>query len=170
MQLHPQATQDQSVFQYPLQFKQVKIEAKTVNDYLEKIPEDRKKAIEEVRKVVLANLPEGYEEVIQYNMISYVIPLQRYPTTYNKQPLALLSIGSQKNHMALYMNNVYSDEVLRDWFLEAYKATGKRLDMGKSCVRFRKLENLPLEVIGEAVSRTSVERMIELYEKAKGIK
>jgi len=147
----------------------MKIEAKTVDEYLMKLPDDRREAIKIVRDIVLKHLPEGYEEVMQYNMISYVVPLSIYPVTYNKQPLALLSIGSQKNHMALYMNNIYSDKEVGEWFVNSYKATGKRLDMGKSCVRFKKIEDLPLELIGEAVSKTSMDKMITIYEKGKGI-
>lgn len=147
----------------------MKIEAKTIDEYLMKLPDDRREAIKIVRDIVLKHLPEGYEEVMQYNMISYVVPLSKYPVTYNKQPLALLSIGSQKNHMALYMNNIYSDKEVREWFVNSYKATGKRLDMGKSCVRFKKIGDLPLELIGEAVSKTSMDKMITIYEKVKGI-
>lgn len=140
---------------------------KQVLEYLNNLPTDRKEALKKVREVVLQNLPEGYTEQIQYGMISYVIPLEKYPNTYNKQPLVLLTIGNQKNYMSLYMNNIYADPELRNWFINAYENSGNKLDMGKSCVRFKKLENLPLEVIGEAVSRTSVQEFIQLYEEAK---
>lgn len=145
----------------------MKIEATTVDEYLSKVPEERKKTFEELRKLILKNLPEGYVECMQYNMISYVVPFEKFPITYNKQPLCYLSLGYQKNHMALYMNNIYSDPELNSWFVEEYKATGKRLDMGKSCVRFRKIDNLPLDVIEKAIAATPVDKFIEIYKHAK---
>ncbi|MCK9485262.1 MAG: DUF1801 domain-containing protein [Dehalococcoidia bacterium] len=105
---------------------------------------------------------------MQYGMISYVVPLSRFPDTYNKQPLALASLASQKNDKALYLNNVYGDDSQEAWFKEAYRATGKRLDMGKSCVRFRHLEDLPLEVVGEAIERTPVEDFVARYAAGRG--
>ena len=105
---------------------------------------------------------------MQYGMISYVIPLARYPKTYNKQPLAYLSLAAQKRHMSIYLMGVYCDAETESWFVQRYRDSGKRLDMGKSCVRFRTLEDLPLDLIGEAVSRTSVEDFIERYETARG--
>ncbi len=148
----------------------MKIEASTIEEYLSKLPEDRRDALTQLRKLILENLPEGYKEVYQYGMISYVIPLETFPNTYNKLPLAYLSLASQKNHMSLYMNNVYSDPDLSEWFIKEYKASGKRLDMGKSCVRFRKLENLPLDVIAKAISHTSVDEFLSQYKHAKKIK
>lgn len=146
----------------------MRIEANSIGEYLDKLPEDRKAAIEAVRSVILENLPDGYVECLQYGMISYVVPLEVFPKTYNKQPLALLSLANQKNYMSLYMNNIYSDEETQKWFVDEYKKSGKRLDMGKSCVRFRKLDNLPLDLIGKAVAKTSVEEFIEMYRKARG--
>ncbi|MEX2230039.1 MAG: DUF1801 domain-containing protein [Dehalococcoidia bacterium] len=142
-------------------------DAPTVAEYLAQLPEDRRKALKEVRAAIRAHLPPDYEEVMQFGMISYVIPLKRYPKTYNKQPLALASLASQKHYMAVYLNNVYGDPALESWFTEAYRATGKRLDMGKSCVRFRHLDDLPLAVIGEAVARTPVESLLERYEASR---
>ncbi len=135
--------------------------AKTVETYLEELSEERLSVISQVRKVILDNLPEGYEKVMQYGMISYIIPFEIFPDTYNKQPLAYMSLASQKNHMSLYMNNIYSDKKLKEWFVEEFEIAGKKLDMGKSCVRFRKLEHLPLEIIGKAVAHTSVEEFIK---------
>ena len=140
--------------------------AKTVQEYLSDLPNDRLEAIETVRDVILANLPEGFEETINWGMITYQVPLSRYPDTYNKQPLMLAALGSQKNHMAVYLTGVYADPESRSQFTEAYKATGKRMDMGKSCVRFRKLDDLPVELIGGAIAEYSVDEFIELIEKA----
>ena len=137
--------------------------ATTVAQYLEELPPERRDRIEEVRKAVLNHLPEGYEEVMQWGMISYVIPLERFPTTYNKLPLAIASLASQKNYIALYLNNVYTDPKMYEWFTDSYKATGKRLDIGKSCVRFRTLNDLPIEVEGQAIAATPVDRFIEQY-------
>ena len=116
----------------------VKSDAPTVESYLAELPPERREALEAVREVILANLPQGYEECMVFGMIGYVIPLSRYPKTYNNQPLALAALASQKRHMAVYLNNVYGDPETLEWFTSAYEASGKRLDMGKSCVRFTK--------------------------------
>jgi hypothetical protein len=105
---------------------------------------------------------------MQYGMISYIVPLKRYPETYNKQPLANVSLASQKNHMAVYLMGIYGDEKQRSWFEREYKKTGKRMDVGKCCVRFKKLEDLPLEIIGKSVGAMSVDDFIAMYEKARG--
>ena len=144
-----------------------KSSAATVADYLDSLPSDRRAAIEEVRQAILDSLPDGYVEVMQWGMISYVIPLERFPKTYNKLPLAIASLASQKNYMALYLNNVYMDPELYEWFTASYEATGKRLDMGKSCVRFRTLDSLPLELVGQVISATPVDRFVEQYVEAR---
>jgi hypothetical protein len=141
--------------------------AKTVDEYLKELPENRRSAISELRDVILKNLPDGYVETMQYGMISYIIPFEIFPKTYNKQPLAYLSLASQKNYMSLYMNNIYSDPKLKEWFFEEFEKSGKNLDMGKSCVRFRNLNQLPLDVIGKAVAHTSVDEFIEIYKHAR---
>ena len=144
--------------------------ATTVRDYLAELPPERRKAIQEVRKVIKKNLPKGYKEVMQYGMIIYVVPLKRYPQGYlndKKTPLPYASLASQKNHMAVYLMSIYGDKKLLSWFNKAYKASGKKQDMGKSCVRFRKLENLPLDVIGQAIAKVSVDDLIKMYETAR---
>jgi uncharacterized protein YdhG (YjbR/CyaY superfamily) len=140
----------------------------TVEEYLAEQSLERREALAEVRRVILENLPEGYAEVMQYGMISYVIPLARYSKTYNKQPLAYISLAAQKNYMSIYLMGVYSDPESESWFVQRYRDSGKRLDMGKACVRFRTLNDLPLDLVGESVSRTSVEDFIERYETARG--
>ena len=145
----------------------VKSDAATVEEYLASLPDDRREAIGAVRRVVLENLPPGYEECMAFGMIAWVVPLSRYPDTYNKQPLALASLASQKRHLALYLNNVYSDEDTREWFTSTCAASGKRLDMGKSCVRFKRLDDLPLDVVGRAIARTSVDDFLAHYEAAR---
>ncbi|NNC80987.1 MAG: DUF1801 domain-containing protein [Acidimicrobiales bacterium] len=145
----------------------VQSSATTVKDYLAELPEERRKAISKVRAVIRKNLPKGIVETMNWGMITYEIPLKTVPDTYNGKPLMYAGLASQKNHMAVYLSNVYADPEITEWFLDAYKATGKKLDMGKSCVRFKKLENLPLEVIGEAIAHTSLEDFVELYDNAR---
>ena len=142
-------------------------DAKTVEEYLQTLPTDRREAISAVRKVILENLPEGYVEYMNWGMICYAIPLSRYPKTYNKQPLGIAALASQKHHMSLYLMTVYGDKNTEAWFHERYRASGKKLDMGKSCVRFRKLDDLPLDLVGETIGRVSVDHYIELYERSR---
>jgi hypothetical protein len=141
--------------------------AATVEQYLSELPGDRLVAIEAVREVILHNLPEGFEEVMNWGMITYQVPSSRYPDTYNKKPLMMAALASQKNHMAVYLTGVYADEVSRSKFQAAYEATGKRMDMGQSCVRFRSLDELPLDLIGEAVAEYSVDEFIALSNRAR---
>jgi hypothetical protein len=142
--------------------------AKTVDEYLASLPEDRRSAIGAVRNVILSNLPEGYAECIQYGMIAYVVPHSLYPAGYHcdpSKPLQYAALASQKNHMALYLMTVYGDPATEQWLRKAYAAAGKKLDMGKSCVRFKKLENLPLEVIGQVIARVPVRAYIDRVEQ-----
>jgi hypothetical protein len=141
--------------------------ATTVADYLAELTPERQALVEMLREAVVTNLPEGYEERMQYGMISYVIPLERYPKTYNGQPLGYISLGAQKNYVSLYLMGVYGKESEREWFLAEWDRTGKRFDMGKSCVRFRKTGDVPLELIGEAVGRVSVEDYLAVYEASR---
>ena len=142
-------------------------EAKTVEEYIKELPEDRRDQIKAVRKVILENLPKGYEEVMNWGMITYQVPLETYPDTYNKRPLMYAALASQKRHMALYLTGIYMSDDSRQQFEEAYRATGKRYDVGKSCVRFRKLEDLPLELIGESIGTYDVEEFVAGVEEAR---
>ena len=142
-------------------------EAKTVDEYLAELPEARREDVGGLRNIILDNLPEGYGETMQYGMISYIIPLERYPKTYNGQPLAIFSLASQKNYISLYLMNVYSDRETESWFVEGFRASGKKLNMGKSCVRFKSLDHLPLDLIGKAIARTPVDEFIERYEASR---
>ncbi len=141
--------------------------ATPIDDYLAALPPDRQKAIATVREVIRNNLPEGIEESFQFGMIAYQIPLSRYPRTYNGLPLTVAALASQKGHMALYLMSVYGDPATRAWFEEAYAASGKKLRMGKSCVRFRALEDLPLDVVGQAIAQVSVDAFLAAYESAQ---
>lgn len=142
-------------------------DAATVAEYLNELPDDRRAAIEEVREVILANLPDGYIETMNWGMISYGIPLERYPDTYNKQPLGYAALASQKNYMSLYLMHVYADAAQLEDFTSRYRASGKKLDMGKSCVRFKSVDDLPLDLIGEVIAGCSVEQMIANYEASR---
>jgi uncharacterized protein YdhG (YjbR/CyaY superfamily) len=141
-------------------------DATTVDQYLAELPAERRADIERVRQVVLDNLPDGFEEAMNWGMITYQVPLETYPDTYNKQPVMYAALASQKNYMAVYLMGIYSAEGRRDRFEAAYKATGKRFDVGKSCVRFRKLDDLPLELIGETIASMSVDDVIAALEQA----
>jgi len=141
--------------------------AKTVNEYISNLPADRRMYIEQVRKVILNNLPEGYEEVINWGMITYQIPLDRYPDTYNGEPLMYAALASQKNHMALYLIGIYLHNTLRRQFENEYKATGKKMNLGKSCVRFKTIDDLPLDVIGKAIAAFDVDSFIKNTEQAR---
>lgn len=141
--------------------------AKTVKQYLDELPPDRRSAIDQVRTVILRNLDPVIEEGMQYGMIGYSIPHNVYPPGYHcdpKQPLPFVCLASQKNYMSLYLGCVYGNAAEERWFKQAWARTGKKLDMGKSCVRFKKLGDLPLDVIGESIRRVSAQKFIEQYE------
>lgn len=144
----------------------------TVDEYLAALPEDRREALEAVRRVILENLDDGYEEGIQYGMIGYYVPHSVYPAGYHvdpKQPVPFAALASQKRHMALHLMGLYvggEENEHVDWFREAWQAAGQKLDMGKSCVRFRKLEDVPLEVVGEAIRRLPAREFLERYRAA----
>jgi len=145
-------------------------EATTVNQYLAELPADRREAIEAVRGVILENLPGGYVEAMNWGMITYQIPLDMYADTYNGQPLLFAALASQKNHMAVYLTGIYISDEAREQFEAAYRETGKRFDVGKSCVRFRKLDDLPLDLIGDTIASVPVERLIARVEEAGSVR
>ena len=144
-------------------------DAASVQAYLAELPEDRREIVEAVRAVILEHLPTGFEEGMQYGMIGYYVPLERYPVTYNGQPLGVAALASQKRHLSLYLMGIYGDDGESSWFRERWAETGKKLDMGKSCVRFRRLDDLALDVVGEAIARTSVDDFIAVYERSRGL-
>ncbi len=145
----------------------VQSKAATVEQYLEELPPDRREVVSAVRETILENLPEGYAETMNWGMISYEIPLEEYPETYNGQPLGYLALASQKRHISLYMMGVYQDPEQEAALTAAYEREGKKMDMGKSCVRFRKLEDIPIETIGELIRSTPPEAMIARYEASR---
>jgi hypothetical protein len=145
-------------------------EANTVNEYLKSLPEERRKVILIVRKVILKNLPTGFVESMNYGMISYQVPLSVYPNTNNKQPLMIAALASQKNYMAVHLMGIYLSGESRVSFETAYKATGKKLDAGKGCVRFKNLDDLPLDVIGEVIASITLEKYISFIENWQRIR
>jgi uncharacterized protein YdhG (YjbR/CyaY superfamily) len=139
--------------------------ADTVKQYLNELPNDRKKAISIVRQTILENLPYGYDEVINWGMITYEVPLETYPNTYNGKPLMYAALASQKNHMAVYLMGCYMEPENRNEFEKAYNKSGKRFDAGKSCIRFKKIDDLPLDLLGKTIASMDVNEFIELVEK-----
>ena len=137
--------------------------AATVDEYLAELSEDRRAVVSTVRDVVLRSLPEGYREGMSWGMICYEIPLERYPDTYNKQPLGYVALAAQKNYYALYLS-VYQDPEGESWLRREFEKRGKKLDMGKSCLRFRRLDDLPMDVIEQVVASITPEQYIARYE------
>lgn len=137
--------------------------------YIEELPEDRKECITKLRKVILDNLPEGFEEVMSYGMLGYVVPHSLYPNGYHcspQLPLPFVNLASQKAHIAVYHSGIYASPELLDWFTKEYPKHSKlKLNMGKSCIRFKKPEHIPYELIGELMTKMTPEEWIALYEK-----
>jgi hypothetical protein len=144
-----------------------KSNAQTVEEYLQELPEYRRDTIKEIRQLILDNLPDGYEETINWGMISYEIPLDHYPDTYNDQPLNYLGLAAQKNHNALYLMPVYQDEELQDWLEEEFEKANKKMDMGRSCLRFNTVNDLPLNSIAKIISHQTPDEFIETYEETR---
>jgi uncharacterized protein YdhG (YjbR/CyaY superfamily) len=142
----------------------MKSKASTVKEYVDGLPAERRPAIQAVLRTIRKNLPAGYEERLTWGMPCWQVPLRVFPDTYNGQPLMYAALASQKNHMAVYLVNVYGSPVLRKELEAGFKAAGKKLDMGKSCIRFKKVEDLALEVIATAFKRMPVKKWIEVYE------
>ena len=145
----------------------VSSKAATVADYLAELPEDRRAEIERVRDLVNEALPEGYREGMGFGMIGWVVPLERYPDTYNKQPLAYAALAAQKNSNSLYLNCVYASKERTERLKAAFGAAGKKLDMGKSCIRFKQADDLALDAIRDEIASTTPDEFIRIYEEAR---
>lgn len=145
----------------------VQSSAHTVQEYLQELPAERGAVIEHVRRLILKHLPEGYREAMNWGMISYEIPLETYPETYNGKPLGYLALAAQKNHYALYLMSIYQTPELETQLKAAYKQAGMKLDMGKCCLRFKRLDQLHEEAIAEIISQTSPEEFIARYEQSR---
>ena len=144
------------------------IEAKSPEEYISKVPADRKEAMTKLRQTILKNLPKGFSEGMNYGMIGYFVPHSLYPAGYHcdpKQPLPFMNIASQKNYIAVYHMGMYAKKELLDWFTKEYpKHTNKKLDRGKSCLRFKKVEDIPYKLIGELTKKMSSAEWIKIYE------
>ncbi|MFV0604748.1 MAG: DUF1801 domain-containing protein [Niabella sp.] len=144
--------------------------ATTVKDYLKSIPADRQEVFNTLRNVIIQNIPEGFEEAINYGMIGYVVPHTIYPDGYHctpNLPLPFMGIASQKNFIALYHMGIYADKKLYDWFVSSYpKYCKTKLDMGKSCIRFKKTNSIPYELIGQLCQKMTVQEWISVYENS----
>lgn len=144
--------------------------AQSPNEYLKEVPIERKPALEQLRKTILDNLPKGFEEGMSYGMIGYYVPHSIYPKGYHcdtKLPLPFMSFASQKNSINFYHMGIYANKELYNWFVSQYpKYSKKKLDIGKSCMRFKKVEDIPFQLIGELVKKISVQNWIETYEIA----
>jgi len=136
--------------------------ARTAREYLARLPEDRRAVVSKVRAVILKNLPKGYQESMTWGMLSYEVPLERFPKSYNGKPLSYCSLAAQKNNYALYLICGCHPKY-RKAMEEAFKKIGKKMDMGKSCLRFKKLEDIPLDAIGKFIGSISVDKLIEFY-------
>ena len=145
-------------------------DAETVDAYLASLPDDRREALTAVRAMILQHLPVGIVESMNWGMISYEVPLAIYPDTYNGQPLSFAGLASQKNHMAVYLSAIYGSPTLRETFEDRYRATGKRMDMGKSCVRFKRLDDLPLDVVGWAVGACTAAKFMAMHDEAASLR
>ncbi len=143
-------------------------EAKTPDEYIQAVPEERREVMQNLRKVIKDNLPKGFKEGISYKMIGYVVPQEIYPNGYHcdpKLPLPFINIASQKNFIAIYHSGIYASQELMNWFVGEYpKYVSTKLDMGKSCIRFKKIDQIPLELIGKLASKMTVQQWIDLYE------
>ena len=146
----------------------MKSSAKTPSEYVASVPEDRRPAIRTLRTLINKHLPKGYEEGIGYGMLSWSVPLEVYPDTYNGQPLMFAALASQKQYMSLYLVCAYSDSSVKNKLVAGFKAAGKKLDVGKSCIRFKQLEDLPLGVIADVVSVVPMKAFVERAQRAHG--
>lgn len=144
--------------------------AATPEAYLAELPDGRRETVAAVRQVILDHLPDGFVEGMDFGMLGYHIPLADFPDTYNGHPLGLAALANQKRHIALYLMGVYGDDAERDWFVDAWRATGKKLDMGRSCVRFTRLDQVPLDVLGEAIARVRPADLIAMHDAAHGVR
>ncbi len=140
-------------------------DAATVDDYLAELSDEQRDTVAAVRGAILRHLPKGYEEGMRWGMIAYTVPLARYPDTYNGQPLELAGLAVQRHGYSLYLMSVYSHEPTKRWFEQEWTKTGKPLRMGKSCVRFKRLDDIPLELIGQLIARVPVDDYLAYYEQ-----
>lgn len=148
----------------------VQSKAATVDEYLAELPEERRAVVTRMRDLIRKNLPKGYQEEVGYGVICYGVPLSRYPDTYNKQPLSYIALAAQKSHYSLYLMGAYMDPQQMAALEEAFEDAGKKLDMGKSCLRFKKLDDLPLAALAKVIAGMKPEELIRHYEASRPAK
>lgn len=141
--------------------------AKTVSEYLRALPPERRAVLSKLRTVIKKSLPKGYEEAMNWGAITYAIPLKRFPDTYNKQPLCYAALAAQKSHFSLYLMAAYGNGDHAKWLASEFHKRGKKLDKGKACIRFKSIDDLPLDVIAESIRQIPVERYIEIYQMSR---
>ena len=141
--------------------------SKTVGEYLQSLPDDRRAVVSKLRTLVKKNLPKGYEEQIGFGVITYAVPLATLPDTYNGEPLCYAAIAAQKNYYSLYLMSAYGDAAQAKWMAHEFKKRGKKLEMGKSCLRFKSLDDIPLDVVGQVIASTPMEKYIDIYKKSR---
>jgi uncharacterized protein YdhG (YjbR/CyaY superfamily) len=146
----------------------MKAEAQTPDTYVAQLPDDRKDAIQKLRKVILNNLPEGFEETMSYGMLAYVVPHSLYPDGYHcntKLPLPFMNLASQKNYISVYHSGFYASAKVYEWFVSEYpKHTAQKMDIGKCCIRFKKLDDIPYDLIGQLAGKMTVDEWVKFYE------
>lgn len=148
----------------------VQSKAATVDEYLAELPEERRAVVTRMRDLIRKNLPKGYQEEVGYGVICYGVPLSRYPDTYNKQPLSYIALAAQKSHYSLYLMGAYMDPQQMAAIEEAFEDAGKKLDMGKACLRFKKLDDLPLAALAKVIAGMKPEDLIRHYEASRPAK
>ncbi|HEY8166723.1 MAG TPA: DUF1801 domain-containing protein [Gemmatimonadaceae bacterium] len=145
----------------------MKHDASTVEDYLAGLPPDRRAVVSKVRNAIRKSIPKGYAEAVRWSAITWEVPLSRFPKTYNNQPLSYVALAAQKNYYALHLMRAYGDKQELARIQDGFRKAGKKLDMGKACIRFKKLEDLPLHVITDSVARTTPDEWIRMYESSR---
>ena len=145
----------------------VQIKAANADEYIAKLPAEKRPVVTALRKLIRNQLPKGYDESVSWGVISYEIPLSAFPDTYNKQPLTYIALAAQKNHYALYLMCAYADSARGKWLADEFKKAGKKFDMGKSCLRFKKLDDLPLAAIEKIVGAVTPEQYVAVYKTAR---
>lgn len=145
----------------------VSSKAETVQKYLEELETERREIIEKLRKIILEKIPKGFVEEMQYGMICYNIPIEKYPNTYNKKALTIAAMASQKNYVSLYLMGIYADKEIEKWFKGELIKSSKKMKMGKSCINFKKIDELDLELIKKVIEKITPEKYIQTYEKSR---
>lgn len=145
----------------------VSSKAKTAQEYLSELDTERRETLEKIRKIILENIPKGFVEEMQYGMICYNIPLERYPKTYNKKALTIAAIAAQKNYFSIYLMGSYANKEIEEWFKREMQQSEKKMKMGKSCINFKRIEEIDLELIRKTITKITPQKYIESYEKSR---